>query len=73
VVVARVDLEGCLDLVNPSWQVEVPDADFEPALDCITSGVPLPVNTEHGNHARDAATEVSLTRILQPVRGDRLD
>jgi hypothetical protein len=56
VVVARVDLEGCLDLLNPSWQVKVADADFEFAFECITSGVPIPVNTDHGNHARDAAT-----------------
>lgn len=56
VVVARVDLDGCLDLLNPQWQSKVADADFEFAFACIASGVPLPVNTDRGNHARDAAT-----------------
>ena len=56
VVVARVDLEGCLDLLNPRWQAEVRDADFEFVLDCIANERPLPVNTDRGNHARDAAT-----------------
>lgn len=55
-VVARVDLDGCLDLLNPRWQATVADADFEFAFECITTGVPLPVNTDRGNHARDAAT-----------------
>jgi len=55
VVVARVNLEGCLDLQDPSWQAKVADADFQFAFECITSGVPLPVNTDHGNHARDTA------------------
>ena len=32
------------------------DADFEFAFECITSGVPIPVSSDHGNHARDAAT-----------------
>ncbi len=56
VVVARVDLDGCLDLVNPRWQVEVRDADFEFVLHCIANELPLPVNTDRGSHARDAAT-----------------
>ena len=56
VVVARVDLDGCLDLLNPWWQARLHDADFEFALECIASGVAIPVNTDRGNHARDAAT-----------------
>ncbi len=55
-VVARVDLYGCLDLLNPWWQAKLHDADFEFSVECITSGVPIPVNTDRGNHARDAAT-----------------
>ncbi len=56
VVVARVGLEGCLDLLNPRWRTKVADADFEFAFECITSGVPFPVNTDRSNHASDAAT-----------------
>jgi len=56
VVVARVELDGCLDLLDSRWQTKVADADFEFAVDCITTGVPIPVNTDRGNHARDAAT-----------------
>lgn len=56
VAVARVDLAGCLDLLNPRWQAEVRDADFEFVLHCIANERPLPVNIDRGNHARDAAT-----------------
>ena len=35
VVVARVELDGCLDLQNPSWQEELRDADFEFAFECV--------------------------------------
>jgi len=31
------------------------DADFEFAFAFVTTGVPIPVNTASGNHARDAA------------------
>ena len=55
-VVARVDLDGCLDLLNPRWQTELHDADFEFAMECFLEGRPVPVNTDTGNHARDAAT-----------------
>lgn len=55
-VVARINLDGCLDLLNPHWQAEVRDADFEFVLHCIANERPLPVNTDRGNHARDAAT-----------------
>lgn len=55
-VVARINLDGCLDLLNPHWQAEVRDADFELVLHCIANERPLPVNTDRGNHARDAAT-----------------
>jgi hypothetical protein len=56
VVVARVDLDGCLDLLNPHWQAQLRDADFEFVFDCFAHDRPVPVNTESGNHARDAAT-----------------
>lgn len=56
VAIARVDLDGCLDLLNPRWQAEVRDAEFEFVLHCIANERPLPVNTDRGNHARDAAT-----------------
>ena len=55
IVVARIDLDGCLDLQNPQWQTRVADADFEFAFECVTTGMPIPVNTDRGNHARDAA------------------
>ncbi len=55
-IVARVDLDGCLDLLNPRWQAEVRDADFEFVLHCIANERQLPVNTDSGNHARDSAT-----------------
>ena len=56
IVVARVDLDGCLDLLNPAWQAELRDADFELVFERMTEGLPIPVNTDTGNHARDAAT-----------------
>jgi hypothetical protein len=56
VVVARVDLDGCLDLLNPRWQAELRDADFEFVLHCIAQEQQIPINTDRGNHARDAAT-----------------
>jgi hypothetical protein len=56
VVVARVELDGCLDLQNPSWQEELRDADFEFVLNCIAHEEPIPTNSDRGNHARDAAT-----------------
>lgn len=56
VAVVRVDLDGCLDLLNPNWQAELRDADFEFVFERITEGLPIPVNTDSGNHARDAAT-----------------
>ena len=56
VVSARIDLDGCLDLLNPRWQAALHDADFEFALECFLENRPIPVNTDTGNHARDAAT-----------------
>lgn len=55
-VIVRVDLDGCLDLLNPRWQAELHDADFEFVLERFIEGRPIPVNTDTGNHARDAAT-----------------
>lgn len=43
VVVARVDPEGCLDLLDPHWQAEVRDADFEFVLHCIAHELPIPL------------------------------
>ena len=56
VVVARVDLGGCLDLLNPLWQNELRDADLEFVFQRVLQGLAVPVNTDTGNHARDAAT-----------------
>jgi len=56
VVVARVDLDGCLDLLNPNWQQEVADADFDFVFECVIAGRLIPENSDRGNHARDAAT-----------------
>ena len=44
-----------VDLLNPRWQGELRDADFELIFKRITQGLPIPINTETGNHARDAA------------------
>lgn len=48
VVIARINLEGCLDLLNPRWQQEVGAADFDFVFECE--------NSDSGKHARDAAT-----------------
>lgn len=56
VAVARIDLDGCLDLLNPRWQHEVADADFDFVFQCVLEGRPIPENSDRGNHARDAAT-----------------
>lgn len=56
VVAARIDLDGCLDLLNPRWQQEVADADFDFVFQCVVESRPIPENSDRGNHARDAAT-----------------
>jgi len=76
VVVARINLDGCLDLVNPYWQAEVRDADFEFVLHCVAHEQQIPVNTDRGSHARDAATinwycDRTAADGLNPVRSVR--
>lgn len=56
VVVARVNLDGCLDLLNPRWQSALHDADAQFVIERIAADEPIPVNSDTGNHARDAAT-----------------
>ncbi len=56
VIIARIDLEGCLDLLNPRWQHEVAHADFDFVFQCVIEGRTIPENSDRGNHARDAAT-----------------
>ena len=68
VVVVRVDLDGCLDLLNPRWQAQLRDADFEFVLDCVAQEEPIPVNTESGNHARDAADDQLVLRSVGRTR-----
>ncbi len=74
-MVARIDLDGCLDLLNPRWQAVLRDADFEFVIERVTQGLPIPVNTETGNHARDAASinwycdrVVAEGRVVRSVR-----
>lgn len=56
VVAVRVDLDGCLDLLNPRWQSLLRDADAQFVLECLAEGRPLPTNRPSGNRARDCAT-----------------
>jgi hypothetical protein len=56
VVAVRASIEGCLDLLDPHWQHLLADAADEFVLECLASGVDLPVNRPTGNRARDCAT-----------------
>lgn len=56
VVAVRVDLDGCLDLLNPRWQSLLRDADAQFVLECLAEGRAVPSNTPSGNRARDCAT-----------------
>jgi len=75
VVVARIDLDSCLDLLNPRWQRELADADFDFVFQCVIEGQTIPENSDRGNHARDAATinwycdrAAAIGRVVRSVR-----
>lgn len=55
IVVARVSLDGCLDLLNPHWQQELARADLEYVFDCVAAGRAPAQNRPTGNRARDCA------------------
>ncbi len=55
VVVARVSLDGCLDLLNPQWQRELAAADIEYVFECVAAGRAPAQNRPSGNRARDCA------------------
>jgi len=54
-VVARVSLDGCLDLLNPRWHEALAEADDEYVTDCILNGRVPAQNRPSGNRARDCA------------------
>jgi hypothetical protein len=56
VVAVRVELDGCLDLLNPEWQRELRRADRTFVAECLADGRPVPVNRDSGYRARDCAT-----------------
>lgn len=55
VVIARVSLDGCLDLLNPHWQRQLAAADAEYVFDCVAAGTAPAQNRPTGNRARDCA------------------
>lgn len=55
VVVARVSLDGCLDLFNPRWHQALAEADDEYVGDCLLLGRAPAENRPSGNRARDCA------------------
>lgn len=55
VIVARVSLDGCLDLLNPYWQRELADADDQYMAECLAEDRPPAQNRPSGNRARDCA------------------
>lgn len=55
VVVARVGLDGCLDLLNPHWQQQLAAADVEYVFECVAAGRAPAQNRPSGNRARDCA------------------
>lgn len=61
VIVARVELGGCLDLLDPRWQAELRDADFEFVLDCVAQERPIPVRSR--SHVQVAVRD--LTAIVE--------
>lgn len=55
VIVARVSLDGCLDLFNPQWHQSLAEADDEYVSDCVLNGRSVAENRPSGNRARDCA------------------
>ena len=55
VIVARVSLDGCLDLFNPQWHHSLAEADDEYVSDCVLNGRAPAENRPSGNRARDCA------------------
>lgn len=55
VVIARVSLDGCLDLLNPRWQQQLAAADLEYVFECVAAGRAPAQNRPSGNRARDCA------------------
>ncbi|MGH9030566.1 MAG: hypothetical protein ACRDZV_00430 [Acidimicrobiia bacterium] len=56
VVAARVSLDGCLDLLNPHWQVLLAAADAQFVVERLAADEEVPVNRGSGYRARDCAT-----------------
>ncbi|MGH3850313.1 MAG: hypothetical protein ACRDRT_11510, partial [Pseudonocardiaceae bacterium] len=55
VVVARVSLDSCLDLLNPRWHEVIADADGRYVNNCLNQGRTPALNRPSGNRARDCA------------------
>lgn len=55
VVIARVSLERCLDVLNPQWHEALADADDQYVSDCVLNGRAPAENRPSGNRARDCA------------------
>ncbi len=55
VIIARVGLDGCLDLLNPYWQRELADADDQDMAECLAEDRPPAQNRPSGNRAWDCA------------------
>lgn len=55
VVVSRISLDRCVDLLNPHWQRVVAEADRQYVEDCYLADRQPPSN-RGGNRARDCAT-----------------
>lgn len=55
VVVARVSLQNCMDLLDPQWQGHLAAADAQFCVETMAAGHEVPTN-RGGNRARDNAT-----------------
>jgi hypothetical protein len=55
VVAVQMSLEGCLDLLQPTWQDRLREADAQFVAESLADGRALPAN-RGGNRARDGAT-----------------
>jgi hypothetical protein len=56
VVAVRITLDGCMDLLNPTWQELLRDADAQFVAERLAAGLAIPANHPSGNRARDCAT-----------------